>query len=451
MEEKAHTYTRASVLLVHGIGDTAPGSVLEPAVKEIHRQLSDATQTRLEDISSDSDRTKLLYQSLRWKQIQLDLTEFHWSGLAGKIRRTHFLTSFRYLVSILWFLPGLGAWGSKSPARHVFAKTLGGFQVLCLFVIMLMSVWILAADFYEYLEIDGFDIDSLDSVFAVLLFGTLVPSAAIALLLFIKNGKMTGWAAQWLGVALGNLLLSYIWIFLVIAFAIVFVFIDEVIGVDHDLVSFGSLLLLPLGFLPFYVLVQALAFAADLFRDVIHYLAVDDQGREHQDTLDIKAELHSRIDKLIEQGSDRIVIVAHSLGTAITAEVLMERMERKGQRHVMFEYITCGSPLKRTLHRLLPQRIPHPEDLYAQLKSQDAFRFGRWINIYRVADYVGKSLSRRRWFTQSRVDDGTSGIQDILIKPWWRPPLSHSNYWGDERFMRILVKQFLTPQSDSDK
>ncbi len=269
MLSTTEAYTKATVVLVHGIGDTSPGGVLDPAVAEIGKQLEGVTQTRKKDISNDSGCAKLLFQSVRWNQVQMDFIEFHWSGLAGKIRRTHFLTSLRYLVSMLWNLPRLGAWGSQSFLRHAFANVSGGYLVLCLFVIMVLSVWIMGADIYEFPEPDGFGFgfDSMDTVFKILLFGTLVPSIAISLLLFLFNLKITMWSAQWLGVALGNLLLFYVWIILLISFAVVLVVVDEVVGVDHDLLSIATFILIPLALLPFYLMVKLLAFVADLVRE----------------------------------------------------------------------------------------------------------------------------------------------------------------------------------------
>ncbi len=452
MLSTTETYTETTVILVHGIGDTSPGSVLDPALAEIRKQLEGMTQTVKKDISNDSDCAKLLFQSVRWNQFQMDFIEFHWSGLAGKIRRTHFLTSLRHLVSMLWNLPRLGAWGSQSAIRHTFANVFGGYLILCLFVIMVLSAWIMCADIYEFPEPDAFGFDSMDTAFKILLFGTLVPSIAISLLLFLFNRKITMWSAQWLGVALGNVLLFYVWIILSISFGMMLVIVYQVVDADLDFLSIATLILTPLALLQFYLMVLILAFIADLFRDVIHYLAVDEKGNEHQDTLTIKSELHALLDRLVQQGSTRIVIVAHSLGTAIAAEVLMERIEHKNQKRVTYEFVTCGSPLKRTLHRLLPQRIPHPEDLYDRLKSQRTFKFGRWVNIYRIADFVGKSLNRFRLFKRRNPKpNAMPGIKDINIQPWYKPSYGHGNYWGDPRFLNILVEHFLLPQKDQEE
>lgn len=87
---------------------------------------------------------------------------------------------------------------------------------------------------------------------------------------------------------------------------------------------------------------------------------------------------------------DRVVIVSHSQGTVITADLL--RMLRAGavslsQPHPEICLLTAGSPLRQ----LYMARFP---DLYGWIDKISATDLGvrMWVNAYRCGDYVGRNL-----------------------------------------------------------
>jgi hypothetical protein len=135
----------------------------------------------------------------------------------------------------------------------------------------------------------------------------------------------------------------------------------------------------------------------DLLLDVDGYL------REHPRDATPRARIFARYVSLlrhIEQGDyTRLVIVAHSQGTAITAD-LLRYLKQRGP-HLSLPpttLFTMGSPLRQ----LYAWRFP---DLYQWAWTTDSalcpdpralHGVERWLNAYRSGDYVGRALWRPR-------------------------------------------------------
>ena len=143
-------------------------------------------------------------------------------------------------------------------------------------------------------------------------------------------------------------------------------------------------------------------------------LDVDNHFREFPRRAIPRARIFSRYVALLEhvaaQGYDRVVIVAHSQGTVISAELLRYLQHRAGkqgeagasdrvtrlwsQLRGRVDLLTAGCPLRQ----LYAARFP---ELYAwalqarQGQSGPAAAdvgVGRWINVYTTGDYVGRWL-----------------------------------------------------------
>jgi hypothetical protein len=143
-------------------------------------------------------------------------------------------------------------------------------------------------------------------------------------------------------------------------------------------------------------------------------LDVDNYFREHPRTSNPRSRIYARylalLSHLRQQGYARIVIVAHSQGTVITADVLRlmhaqppqtQNVSRFAMQLPATHLVTAGSPL-RQLYRV---RFPHlyrwiddkaatgqPQEHWQQLARH--FGLTRWINIYRSGDYVGRAFWR---------------------------------------------------------
>lgn len=112
----------------------------------------------------------------------------------------------------------------------------------------------------------------------------------------------------------------------------------------------------------------------------------------------IAARMYSVLEAIREAGYDRIVIVAHSQGTVITADLLRYlRATQPGWWKAMPEIrlFTCGSPLRQLYASRFPALYRWTEDrLKGQVTGPSARALGvrRWTNAYCTGDYVGRWL-----------------------------------------------------------
>jgi hypothetical protein len=85
---------------------------------------------------------------------------------------------------------------------------------------------------------------------------------------------------------------------------------------------------------------------------------------------------------VLMQSYDQLVIIAHSLGTAIASDVLTGDNTLVHGKGVVF--VTMGSPIRRLLLRFFPGIFSTPEQIAHCLQTH-ASSF-RWINVYRPLD-----------------------------------------------------------------
>ena len=167
----------------------------------------------------------------------------------------------------------------------------------------------------------------------------------------------------------------------------------------------------------------------DILLDVDNYLRMDPRthtvrARIFARYVSVLSRL-SRRDALHPDGYDGIVIVAHSQGTVITADLLRflrATGAQAGLRLPPIHLFTMGSPLRQ----LYGERFP---DLYAwafhedhsawsagaripatQLPDPRELGVERWLNAYRSGDYVGRWL----WRADQCADQFASGERT----PW---------------------------------
>jgi hypothetical protein len=149
-------------------------------------------------------------------------------------------------------------------------------------------------------------------------------------------------------------------------------------------------------------------------------LDVDNYLREHPRTHTPRARIVTRMASLLRyvyaQGYDRIVIIAHSQGTVITADLLRFIHRRDlasldpalaARGATPIDLFTMGSPLRQ----LYGLRFPHlyqwarhdvpgpwtePTEHIAATTGPDPSELGirQWVNAYRSGDYVGRHLWR---------------------------------------------------------
>jgi hypothetical protein len=183
-------------------------------------------------------------------------------------------------------------------------------------------------------------------------------------------------------------------------------------------------------------------FAANLLRDVVHYLGTNSAGARLADQEEVHKRLRQLIDALRRSPTlERIVLVCHSLGTVVVTDFLLHESRAPDTRRPMtVDLITAGSPIRRLINLLLPDRLPKPLDIRQQLNA-GALPVARWFNAYRLADYVGMRL------VGYGVDCShpQTGIRECPLVPRWGRPWGHANYWADPRFVQFVATDVLTP------
>lgn len=136
-------------------------------------------------------------------------------------------------------------------------------------------------------------------------------------------------------------------------------------------------------------------------------LDVDNHFREFPRHAIPRARIFSRyvalLESVVAQGYDRVVIVAHSQGTVISAELLRYLQHRArwlAQTHPddrivklwarlegRVDLLTAGCPLRQ----LYAARFPHLYEWVQTAQASD-IGVGRWVNAYATGDYVGRWL-----------------------------------------------------------
>jgi hypothetical protein len=124
-------------------------------------------------------------------------------------------------------------------------------------------------------------------------------------------------------------------------------------------------------------------------------LDVDNWLRERPKKSNPRARILSRylalLKHLKQRGYERVVIVAHSQGTVITADLLRLLKTANWQDQLNIRLFTLGSPLRQ----LYAERFP---DLYGWVTEHGGPQPSQlhgvtyWLNGYRSGDYVGRAL-----------------------------------------------------------
>jgi hypothetical protein len=192
------------------------------------------------------------------------------------------------------------------------------------------------------------------------------------------------------------------------------------------------LLVLPL-------LVKPLRTALDLAQDVIFYIyyglergrGVLSRARRGPSTSRNPVRLRFRAvvtHLLAEERISRLLIVAHSQGTVIALDELAHGLHGAALPPVTL--VTFGSPITHLYQTYFPNEYPGWGDT-----RWDRFfsRVERWINCYRIGDYVG-----------TRIDPAAirCDLEQAVLGAG-----GHSGYWTDPRLIQALRSHdlFATP------
>lgn len=172
------------------------------------------------------------------------------------------------------------------------------------------------------------------------------------------------------------------------------------------------------------------------------------------------------------RGYDSVVIVAHSLGTLISADLLrflhqegdpalavlgLAGADVSDQGGVPLKLLTMGSPIRQLLNRFFPylydwaqespdnglQPLPvsavkPPKIAPNALPDPAELGVRQWVNLYRSGDYVGRSLWLTEWYRRTTGNDDQGAYPQPLYvaSPSGRAEMcigagAHTHYWDD--------------------
>ena len=499
--EHASSSDALAVVLIHGIGDIVPGHVLGSSVTSLekHFGIKTVSATQVSSVSRSfglPGHATVRKAELRWLDRQIDLIEFNWTSLIGKIRLAHPIAAVRKFLGVLRDVPALGSIGATgSMDRALLSVTAWFYQAV--FLVLLLTVLVTVGhELMRYeaygaamLKLDaqqqpaasseeaakqgyehGVEIlnvferqesifpDTIKAILWNVVFALIVPVFILPAYVIVRILQFQPRCALQVLLAAG-----LGWVLLVLSFwslmmAGMFAFQLGLGLTEHqaglwERLARGMIFAL----LFFWVPAKVIAIVGNLIRDVVHYLAPDRRGALTPDQIAVRTELWQLIDGLKAEGKyERIILVAHSLGTVILTDLLLEKALSAGMgQPTPLDVVTAGSPLRR-LRLFFPDRIPDLQSTRRQLADAPGVRVVRWFNAYRIADYVGQALTRSAFFLDLlglRWVSGNprTGIGDHLLTPRYRWPFAHANYWGDTRFLRFVALDILRPLLDSSR
>jgi hypothetical protein len=135
-----------------------------------------------------------------------------------------------------------------------------------------------------------------------------------------------------------------------------------------------------------------------------------------------------RLDQFVlerQEGSNDLVIVAHSLGSIIALDYLRNWRGADTERRVWL--ITLGSPYRRSFLTWLPGVLFETSTRQTAAAISGKFRAFYWLNVFRPWDYIGKSLKLEA--SGAGLDRSTGQYGRIN---------GHAGYWSDGAALRTI-------------
>lgn len=135
----------------------------------------------------------------------------------------------------------------------------------------------------------------------------------------------------------------------------------------------------------------------------------------------IQARLMTLLDELVQKGRfDHVILAVHSQGSVIALDYLKEAAPgNKELGGLKPDIVTFGSPLKHLYQYYFCE--------YGDLKGEITTlrnSIGRWINLYRIDDYIGTDIG----------GGSDLGVADEEIGPG-----GHTDYWKEDRLGQIIL------------
>ncbi len=152
---------------------------------------------------------------------------------------------------------------------------------------------------------------------------------------------------------------------------------------------------------------------------------VKDKGDKDTGLMTILKAVSEGIERACSNNPDKVVFIAHSLGSVIIYDYLFGFRKYKLNPNINVEaFITLGSPIP-----LFTSAMGHVENtmfLPANVK--------RWINILDPDDGVARYC--QRYFKNIPIDE-------IDVNTGWNPLNSHVNYWENRKVAKLIAGKLI--------
>jgi hypothetical protein len=129
-----------------------------------------------------------------------------------------------------------------------------------------------------------------------------------------------------------------------------------------------------------------------------------------------------------------LTIISHSQGTLIAAEVLnSDELDWVKEKFSAINFVTMGSPIHHLYQYYFPHIYPDiDQPFWSNLRS----RINRWVNIFRIDDFVGTEIPFSDSIENSIGPKCTNHAITIAGHNW---------YWTDRDVMRLLAMENISP------
>jgi hypothetical protein len=461
-----------AVVLVHGIGDLRAGSVTKAACDGLRKVFGDLEIGATERLATSPETAgaTLHRTPLRYAAATIELIEFHWADVSGKIRLLRPLKAIRQTLGVVREFPSMAVDDRSSRPLRWLASIIGMSFAL------LLSIWgiVLTGSLIELSLWPGLWLKEVSPTEVQMFIPTDIIFSATLDPLFLDNGYYWSYAAQIVALVMIALpvVLTFAFVFVMalalvrqrlhplsillrtsaasgaftflLLFSAALLYVEGVVFMANVLARENvlALLLIAVVYSAITLLfLMASVWVGNLLRDVVHYLGTGRGGGPLSDRERTRTALSRAIGQLRELATvNRVVIVCHSLGTVVVVDLLRHLKQTSASgRAVPIDLVTAGSPMRRLIVRLLPHRLPNLRTLRSELAS-GALPVGRWFNAYRSLDFVGMRL-----VSGEACRDPERGILECPLVPRWQRPWGHSNYWADPRFTRLVAERVVAP------
>ncbi len=151
--------------------------------------------------------------------------------------------------------------------------------------------------------------------------------------------------------------------------------------------------------------------------------------------------IHHRLKRILKHFRDttanrpELIIVSHSQGTMIAIETLNDpEMVWLGNQFSRISLVTMGSPFSHMYQHYFRHLYPSLEEpMWSQLRK----RLDRWVNIFRIDDYVGTEIN----FPEKFLEPNDSIHLDGQLPECSNHPIGprgHLLYWSDVDVLDII-------------